>query len=78
VRASLEWITIRKYALTRTQREVKHSRIKQQRADAAEIEWINIEAIRDKNFGFDHKHILVDYNRWKKSGGTFWSSKFKP
>jgi ADP-ribose pyrophosphatase YjhB (NUDIX family) len=43
--------------------------------DAAEIEWINTEAIRDTNFGFDHKHILVDYNRWKKSGGTFWSSK---
>ncbi|MGC1931237.1 MAG: NUDIX hydrolase [Candidatus Nitrosopolaris sp.] len=46
--------------------------------DAAEIEWINIEAVGDKNFGFDHKHILVDYKRWKKSGGTFWSSKFKP
>ena len=43
--------------------------------DAAEIEWINIEKIGNKNLGFDHKHIVLDYKRWKKFGGTFWSSK---
>jgi ADP-ribose pyrophosphatase YjhB (NUDIX family) len=44
--------------------------------DAAEIEWVNIEAVGDKNMGFDHKHILFDYKKWKKFGGTFWSSKY--
>ena len=43
--------------------------------DAAEIEWINIEEIGNKKLGFDHKHIVLDYKRWKKFGGTFWSSK---
>jgi ADP-ribose pyrophosphatase YjhB (NUDIX family) len=43
--------------------------------DAAEIEWINIEEIGNKNLGFDHIHNLLDYKRWKKFGGTFWSSK---
>ncbi len=43
--------------------------------DAAEIEWISIDAVGDKNLGFDHKHILLDYKKWKKIGGTFWSSK---
>jgi len=44
--------------------------------DAIEIEWINIEAIGDKKLGFDHRHILLDYKRWKQFGGTFWSSKY--
>jgi ADP-ribose pyrophosphatase YjhB (NUDIX family) len=44
--------------------------------DAAEIEWVNIEAVGDKDLGFDHKHILLDYKKWKKFGGTFWSSKY--
>ena len=43
--------------------------------NAAEIEWINIEEIGNKKLGFDHKHIVLDYKRWKKFGGTFWSSK---
>ncbi len=44
--------------------------------EATEIEWINIEAIGDKKLGFDHRHILLDYKRWKQFGGTFWSSKY--
>ena len=44
--------------------------------DAIEIEWINIEAIGDKKLGFDHKHILSDYKRWKQFGGSFWSSRY--
>ena len=43
--------------------------------DAAEIEWINIEEIGNKKLGFDHQRIVLDYKRWKKFGGTFWSSK---
>ena len=43
--------------------------------DAAEIEWINIEEIENKKLGFDHQRIVLDYKRWKKFGGTFWSSK---
>ncbi|HET7148724.1 MAG TPA: NUDIX hydrolase [Candidatus Nitrosopolaris sp.] len=44
--------------------------------DATEIEWINIDTIGDKKLGFDHRHILLDYKRWKQFGGTFWSSKY--
>ena len=44
--------------------------------DAAEIEWINIEEVGDKELGFDHKHILSDYKRWKQFGGSFWSSRY--
>jgi ADP-ribose pyrophosphatase YjhB (NUDIX family) len=44
--------------------------------DAVEIEWVSIDAVGDKNLGFDHKQILLDYKKWKKFGGTFWSSKY--
>jgi 8-oxo-dGTP diphosphatase len=43
--------------------------------DAAAIEWISLEVIDTRNFGFDHKRIISDYKTWKTSGGTFWSSK---
>jgi 8-oxo-dGTP diphosphatase len=43
--------------------------------DAAAIEWISLEVIGTRNFGFDHKRIISDYKTWKTSGGTFWSSK---
>jgi 8-oxo-dGTP diphosphatase len=42
--------------------------------DAATIEWINLE-VENTSFGFDHKKIISDYRKWKKFGGTFWSSK---
>jgi hypothetical protein len=43
--------------------------------DALELYWINLEDIPDEKFAFDHKSILEDYMKWKKLGGTFWSSK---
>jgi 8-oxo-dGTP diphosphatase len=43
--------------------------------DALALEWINIETVGDKSLGFDHKRIILDYKRWRKFGGTFWSSK---
>lgn len=43
--------------------------------DAADIEWINLEALDNSNIAFDHKKILCDYKVWKMSSGTFWSSK---
>jgi hypothetical protein len=36
---------------------------------------MDLEAIPEEKFAFDHKSILMDYMKWKKSGGTFWSSK---
>jgi ADP-ribose pyrophosphatase YjhB (NUDIX family) len=43
--------------------------------DALELRWIDIEAILEEKFAFDHKSILMDYMKWRESGGTFWSSK---
>lgn len=37
--------------------------------------WYPLDKIDFKNLGFDHAKILKDYIKWKKSGGTFWSSK---
>jgi 8-oxo-dGTP diphosphatase len=45
------------------------------RDDASELEWINLEATDNRSLAFDHKKILSDYRKRKKSGGTFWSSK---
>jgi 8-oxo-dGTP diphosphatase len=42
--------------------------------DALELYWMNLEDIPYEKFAFDHKNILEDYIKWKKSGGTFWSS----
>jgi len=47
--------------------------------DAASIEWIQLDTIgqlqQQKLFAFDHAQILRDYQQWKPSGGTFWSTK---
>jgi 8-oxo-dGTP diphosphatase len=43
--------------------------------DAEEIEWLDLERIENKIFGFDHKQILLDYRAWRTTNGTFWSSK---
>jgi 8-oxo-dGTP diphosphatase len=43
--------------------------------DALELRWIGLEEIPEEKFAFDHKSILMDYMKWRKSGGTFWSSK---
>ncbi len=43
--------------------------------DAADIKWMDIDNIDNENFGFDHKKIILDYRKWKQSGGTFWSTR---
>ncbi len=41
--------------------------------DAGSFEWVSIN---DKiNLAFDHDRIIQDYRGWKKSKGTYWSSK---
>ncbi len=45
--------------------------------DAAEIKWLSLNSVANEKLGFDHRQILSDYKRWKKFGGTFWSSKSK-
>ena len=43
--------------------------------DTAGINWINLEEVEEISLAFDHKKIITDYKKWKRSGGTFWSSK---
>lgn len=43
--------------------------------DAATTKWVDLVAIEEEQFGFDHKKILMDYKEWKQSGQTYWSSK---
>ena len=43
--------------------------------DSIDVEWVHIDEIKNKKLGFDHNQILSDYKKWKKSRGTFWSSK---
>ena len=43
--------------------------------DAAKIEWINLEEVNNTHFAFDHQKIISDYEKWKRSGRTFWSSR---
>jgi 8-oxo-dGTP diphosphatase len=43
--------------------------------DAAAIRWVDLAAIEEESFGFDHKKILIDYKEWKQSKQTYWSSK---
>ena len=44
---------------------------------AASVKWVNVKAIENEDLGFDHKQILKDYQKWKQSKQTFWSSKSK-
>jgi 8-oxo-dGTP diphosphatase len=43
--------------------------------DAAAVDWIKLDEVDNTRLAFDHKKIISDYKNWKKSGGTFWSSK---
>jgi 8-oxo-dGTP diphosphatase len=43
--------------------------------DAQGIEWQELDKLDASELGFDHMQIIRDYKRWKKSGGTYWSSK---
>lgn len=43
--------------------------------DAQEISWIPINKIDEIEIAFDHKLLIHDYLKWKKEGGTYWTSK---
>ena len=43
--------------------------------DAASLEWVDLPVIDRQQIAFDHATILQDYEKWKISGGTFWSTK---
>jgi 8-oxo-dGTP diphosphatase len=43
--------------------------------DAGAIQWIDLEDVNNKSFGFDHKTIISDYKKWKQFKGTYWSSR---
>lgn len=43
--------------------------------DAGAIQWIDLEDVDNKFFGFDHKTIISDYKKWKQFKGTYWSSR---
>jgi 8-oxo-dGTP diphosphatase len=45
--------------------------------DSSEIRWIQLDDIQKKDLAFDHKQILSDYIQWRKTRGTFWSSKHR-
>ncbi len=47
--------------------------------DADDFEWISYEELKDKHVvrTFDHNKIMEDYREWKKTRGTYWSSKVK-
>lgn len=43
--------------------------------DAEKAEFFSIKNALKLKLGFDHKKILKDYLKWKKSRGTYWSTK---
>ncbi|MGH7909850.1 MAG: NUDIX domain-containing protein [Thermodesulfobacteriota bacterium] len=43
--------------------------------DAQGIEWKELDELNASELAFDHMQIIRDYVTWKKSGGTYWSSK---
>lgn len=43
--------------------------------DAKDIEWVELEELDESLLAFDHSQIIRDYQAWKGSGGSFWSSK---
>lgn len=44
--------------------------------DAGALKWVDLNNIDRQNIGFDHKKIILDYNKWRQSNrGTYWSSR---
>ncbi len=41
--------------------------------DASDFEWVDLDDTSE--FAFDHGKILEDYLKWKKNGGTYWSTR---
>jgi 8-oxo-dGTP diphosphatase len=50
-------------------------RLKQKSLEIQDVRWFNLKEISRKKLAFDHAKILRDYMKWKKAGGTYWSSK---
>ena len=43
--------------------------------DASDANWYNVDNLPFGQMAGDHPQILKDYLKWKKSQGTFWSTK---
>lgn len=43
--------------------------------DAKEANFYDIKKLKEQDLAFDHWQIIQDYLKWKKDGGTYWSSK---
>lgn len=43
--------------------------------DAKEASFYEIKKLKKEDLAFDHYKILQDYLKWRKEGGTYWSSK---
>lgn len=43
--------------------------------DAAEASWFKLSNKILNEVSFDHKKILMDYLKWEKKKGTYWSTK---
>lgn len=44
-------------------------------SDTIDAKWVSLNEIDFDNLAFDHAQILRDYLKWRKSKGTFWSTK---
>jgi len=43
--------------------------------DATSAAWFKIDDKILNELSFDHKKIIIDYLKWKKKRGTYWSTK---
>jgi ADP-ribose pyrophosphatase YjhB (NUDIX family) len=41
----------------------------------AELQWFEINDLKNINLGFDHLKILSDYQKYLENKGTYWSSR---
>lgn len=43
--------------------------------DAKEVKVVKVEDVDPKKLAFDHRKMLLDYIKWRKEKGTYWSTK---
>ena len=43
--------------------------------DASDLQWVEIDGLKNVKLAFDHYKIISDYQTWLKNNGTYWSSK---
>jgi ADP-ribose pyrophosphatase YjhB (NUDIX family) len=48
---------------------------KLRRSFEGDLKWYSLKEIDFDKMGFDHGKMLKDYIKWKKSKGTFWTSR---